>query len=164
MKKGFTLIELLVVVLIIGILSAVALPQYTKAVEKSRMAQALTLLPSIRQAVDIWVLGNGYGNAELVGRSGGVGNPGELDIDIETLAGCQEGDDVCYGKDFAYDVYCGSSSCSIIITRIKNEEEIYRLINLKSKSDDQWRYSCEIISDESESLCNSLQGQGYTIE
>lgn len=56
--KGFTLIELLVVVLIIGILSSVALPQYTKAVLKSRTAEAWTNLKNLNMAGNAYCLEN----------------------------------------------------------------------------------------------------------
>ena len=58
-QKAFTLIELLVVVLIIGILAAVALPQYQKAVEKSRLAEALMNATIVQRNIEILMLEKG---------------------------------------------------------------------------------------------------------
>ena len=63
--KGFTLIELLVVVLIVGILAAIAIPQYFKTVEKSKLGEANAVFNTIKSAQERYRANGGLYASDL---------------------------------------------------------------------------------------------------
>lgn len=169
-KKGFTLLELLVVVLIIGILAAVALPQYKLAVEKSRSSEPLSLLNSLQKAINLYLFQNEYteDTVELMGTTNGH-ITGILDIDVESVLTCdQDGGDKCRSKDFEYDAWCSKDgNCYARARRKQNGEyekpEQYRLYMAISTSTYIWKKGCfpNASFSYSQKLCKSLEGQGW---
>jgi prepilin-type N-terminal cleavage/methylation domain-containing protein len=69
MKRGFTLIEVLIVVIILGILATVAVPQFSKAIERARRAEAVMNIAAIQTALAIYYTdnSNSYTNSSLTG-------------------------------------------------------------------------------------------------
>ena len=161
-SKGFTLIEMLVVVLIIGILAAIALPQYKIAVTKAKVAAILPMMRHIKDSLMEWklthehyckssehVVGNGCARSATIS---------DLGIDCPDGWTCNE-----YGEmenDYWYCfpneegsgyVYCSHETINDFfrITMYQPDEEFYP------------EYTSMIICDTHESIkiCKALGGK-----
>ena len=155
-RKGFTLIELLVVVLIIGILAAIALPQYRKMVEKSKLTEVLSILKVFDDATNRFLLVRG-------GTDFGSGYIPSYDyMDTELSGG--EWDQYHYTyttKNFSYMLYCSSNSCMFNATRNSKDYYITRVINIVGNGNTiGGYYSCYTENtDMGRYICNYLKHQ-----
>ena len=104
-NKGFTLIELLVVVLIIGILAAIALPQYLKAVAKSRASEALMITKNIRDAQERYALAhNGIYTADFT----------DLDLTFRAAGGAECTGTTCATNNYTYTLTGTDATANVV--------------------------------------------------
>lgn len=158
--RGFTLIELLVVVLIIGILASVAVPQYTKAVEKSRAAGVIQKVKSLQNAVDMYLLANDWPTVQFTNLSGTSGRE-NLDISFKANATMKRSglavSSYMVFDDYYFYVVCDRDVCYIIAEDNKPyKEQIVRASWYRYKNYtryqpmDTWnRGTCKYKSDSS---------------
>ena len=142
-SSAFTLIELLVVVLIIGILAAVALPQYQKAVEKTRAVEAALVIKTLTAASSVYYLANGsYTDMSLE----------NLDVDIK--AQTLQNFDLHLGGSRIYspthaDIYMPRRGKPYFLTGVLRDGKLSR------------RY-CQTSSDEYVEICKALGASNCT--
>lgn len=117
-KKGFTLIEILVAVLIIGVISAIAVPSYMRSVERSKAVSPMTNLSAIARAQ----------NSHKLATSHYTDNITNLDISLRD----EESEDVAAGntfesENFTYKVYGDDVAVATATRKTDDAEKQYEL-------------------------------------
>ena len=151
-NAGFTLIELLVVGLIIGILAAVALPQYQLAVDKARYTELQTIGAKLRDMVEMYYMANGEYPTHWA------------DLDI-TIPGCRE-------EGSLYDLVCQKVRIDLNAAHFNGWDGTTRGSDASLKGNVQYTYhflyadnstyagktSCVALNDRGGKVCKSLCG------
>ncbi|MGN0015941.1 MAG: type IV pilin protein [Candidatus Avelusimicrobium sp.] len=153
MKNGFTLIELLVVVLIIGILSAVALPQYNRAVLKARYSEIQTIISAYKTAAEAYYMANGaypdYWH----------------DMDLEPPSGCTANDTTtgnymaCKNSTLSIDLYNANQKNLVGFYRPNGKIKVAYIQWLDVSAKPGKRECWALAGDaEAQAFCKSLNG------
>ena len=149
-KLGFTLLELLVVVLIIGILAAIALPQYQRSVEKAKLSEALINFKTIKESVARYILSHGYPNKHIYLK--------DFPLDIELSGGKWEEENAEYHTDnYTYYLYINPNFYDIEVSR--NSENYYILVSFPEESQKDICY--DGFNKMGEFICRYLESQGW---
>lgn len=153
--NAFTLIELLVVVLIIGILSAIALPQYQKAVHKTPMMENITRAKAFRDAIDLYLLENPTLPAP------------EHDIDLadvypDLMSGLTQNNSRYVSKYGFYTVSCRSTDCNYNASYANAGNLVAEIGGSKLSANSDWLLYCYYEDNLGKYLCNSIKEFGYT--
>ena len=160
-NSAFTLIELLVVVLIIGILAAVALPQYQKAVKKARLSEVLVNLNTLEKAVDLYLLEKGI-PADTSNTDYMMFSNSDLNVEVVSQSndwrffsgyGSNEGEPYVYAR--ANKAVDGGNGTSVYIDHLRYLTDSKTGWNTKV---------CAYFESKGKEFCDILETQGYEVE
>ena len=159
-RTGFTLIELLIVVIILGILVAIALPQYNKAVEKARVAEALANIKVIEYQISLYIMEKGlpasgevyYKDFARVGLAGGHWD---------------ENGWYYHTQNFDYLIYIGHNGGYIEVVRQPYQYTFWATTTAQTNYNNDnpiggWYHSCVTQStDVGRQICKQYESSGW---
>ena len=155
-NKGFTLIELLVVVLIIGILASIALPQYYRAVNKTKFAQLDIVMDAAKKNVALYIAAHGWNQ---IGDGQVLFTGANTEGDIEMPGNCSD-NQFCDTELFHYEVGCNSGYCFID----GEAKFIDAGFEFNMEHDNNTWYLAGTGGEDRKELCNWANERGYFID